>query len=64
MKKRWTELLPKARNDSHDQESMLAIYQEKTMAIKNKIKSALIYPVAVMVVAFVVLSVKIGRAHV
>jgi type IV pilus assembly protein PilC len=35
----------------------LAIYQEKTMAIKNKIKSALIYPVAVMVVAFVVLSV-------
>src|SRR6186713_442484 len=35
----------------------LAIYQEKTMAIKNKIKSALIYPVAVLVVAFVVLSV-------
>ena len=35
----------------------LAIYQEKTMAIKNKIKSALIYPVAVMVVAFVVLAV-------
>ena len=35
----------------------LAIYQEKTMAIKNKIKSALIYPIAVMVVAFVVLSV-------
>ena len=35
----------------------LAVYQEKTMAIKNKIKSALIYPVAVMVVAFVVLSV-------
>jgi len=35
----------------------LAIYQEKTMAIKNKIKSALIYPVAVMVVAFVVLSI-------
>ena len=26
----------------------LAIYQEKTMAIKNKIKSALIYPVAVL----------------
>ena len=25
----------------------LAIYQEKTMAIKNKIKSALIYPIAV-----------------
>ena len=35
----------------------LAIYQEKTMAIKNKIKSALIYPVAVLVVAFVVVSV-------
>lgn len=35
----------------------LAIYQEKTMAIKNKIKSALIYPVAVMVVAFVVLAI-------
>jgi type IV pilus assembly protein PilC len=35
----------------------LAIYQEKTMALKNKIKSALIYPVAVLVVAFVVLSV-------
>ena len=35
----------------------LAVYQEKTMAIKNKIKSALIYPVAVIVVAFVVLTV-------
>jgi type IV pilus assembly protein PilC len=35
----------------------LAIYQEKTMAIKNKIKSAMIYPVAVIVVAFVVLAV-------
>lgn len=35
----------------------LAIYQEKTMAIKNKIKSALIYPVAVLVVAFAVLAV-------
>jgi type IV pilus assembly protein PilC len=35
----------------------LALYQEKTMAIKNKIKSALIYPIAVLVVAFVVLSV-------
>ena len=35
----------------------LAIYQEKTMAIKNKIKSALIYPVAVLVVAFVVVAV-------
>lgn len=35
----------------------LALYQEKTMAIKNKIKSALIYPVAVMIVAFVVLAI-------
>ena len=35
----------------------LAIYQEKTLAIKNKIKSALMYPVAVIVVAFVVLTV-------
>jgi len=35
----------------------LAIYQEKTMAIKSKIKSALMYPVAVLVVAFVVLTV-------
>ncbi|MFT3664347.1 type II secretion system F family protein [Piscinibacter sp.] len=35
----------------------LAIYQEKTMAIKNKIKSALIYPVAVLVVAFVVVAI-------
>lgn len=35
----------------------LAVYQEKTMAIKNKIKSALVYPVAVMVVAFIVLAV-------
>ncbi|MET0351210.1 MAG: type II secretion system F family protein [Rhizobacter sp.] len=32
----------------------LAIYQEKTMALKAKIKSALIYPVAVLVVAFIV----------
>ena len=35
----------------------LAIYQEKTMAIKNKIKSALIYPIAVITVAFIVLAV-------
>ncbi|MDP1899402.1 MAG: type II secretion system F family protein [Rubrivivax sp.] len=35
----------------------LAIYQEKTMAIKSKIKSALMYPIAVVVVAFVVLTV-------
>ena len=35
----------------------LALYQEKTMAIKGKIKSALIYPIAVLVVAFIVLTV-------
>jgi len=35
----------------------LAIYEEKTLQLKNKIKSALIYPAAVMVVAFVVLAV-------
>ncbi|CAD5374144.1 Type 4 fimbrial assembly protein PilC [Rubrivivax sp. A210] len=35
----------------------LALYQEKTMAIKSKIKSALMYPVAVIIVAFVVLTV-------
>ena len=35
----------------------LAIYQEKTLAIKSKIKSALMYPVAVIIVAFVVLTV-------
>jgi len=35
----------------------LAIYQEKTIALKSKIKSALMYPVAVLVVAFVVLVV-------
>jgi len=35
----------------------LAIYQEKTMAIKSKIKSALMYPIAVIVVAFIVLTV-------
>ena len=35
----------------------LATYQEKTLAIKSKIKSALIYPIAVLVVAFIVLSV-------
>jgi type IV pilus assembly protein PilC len=35
----------------------LAVYQEKTMAIKAKIKSALIYPIAVITVAFIVLAV-------
>jgi type IV pilus assembly protein PilC len=35
----------------------LALYQEKTIAIKQKVKSALIYPTAVIVVAFGVLTV-------
>ncbi|MBS0307566.1 MAG: type II secretion system F family protein [Proteobacteria bacterium] len=35
----------------------LATYKEKTMAIKGKIKSALFYPIAVLVVAFVVTAV-------
>ena len=35
----------------------LAIYQEKTLELKRKIKSALMYPIAVVVVAFVVLTV-------
>jgi type IV pilus assembly protein PilC len=35
----------------------LAVYQEKIVAIKNKIRSALVYPIAVIVVAFVVLTV-------
>jgi type IV pilus assembly protein PilC len=35
----------------------LATYQEKTLAIKQKIKGALTYPIAVMVVAFAVLTV-------
>jgi type IV pilus assembly protein PilC len=35
----------------------LATYQEKTLAIKQKIKSALMYPTAVLVVAFVVVTV-------
>jgi type IV pilus assembly protein PilC len=35
----------------------LAIYQEKTLAVKQKIKSALIYPISVVVVAFIVVSV-------
>lgn len=35
----------------------LATYQEKTLAIKSKIKSALMYPVAVLIVAFVVVAV-------
>ncbi|MDB5897573.1 MAG: pilC [Ramlibacter sp.] len=35
----------------------LATYMEKTEAIKSKIKSALMYPIAVLVVAFVVVTV-------
>ena len=35
----------------------LAIYMEKTQEIKSKIKSALMYPIAVMVVAIVVVAV-------
>ena len=35
----------------------LAIYQEKTLAIKSKIKSALLYPASVVIVAFIVLAV-------
>ncbi len=35
----------------------LATYQEKTLALKSKIKSALMYPTAVLVVAFLVLVV-------
>ena len=35
----------------------LALYKEKTIAIKQKIKSALTYPIAVLVVAFIVVSV-------
>ena len=35
----------------------LAVYMEKTEAIKSKIKSALMYPMAVVVVAFVVVAV-------
>jgi type IV pilus assembly protein PilC len=33
----------------------LSLYLEKTLAIKQKIKSALLYPIAVVIVAFVVL---------
>jgi type IV pilus assembly protein PilC len=35
----------------------LAVYMEKTEAIKSKIKSALMYPMAVIVVAFVVVTI-------
>jgi len=35
----------------------LAVYMEKTEAIKSKIKSALMYPISVLVVAFIVVTV-------
>jgi type IV pilus assembly protein PilC len=35
----------------------LALYQEKMLAIKQKIKSALMYPTAVIIVAFIVVTV-------
>ena len=35
----------------------LATYQEKTLAIKGKIKSALTYPIAVMIVAMIVVTI-------
>jgi type IV pilus assembly protein PilC len=35
----------------------LAVYMEKTEAIKSKIKSAMMYPITVLIVAFVVVSV-------
>jgi type IV pilus assembly protein PilC len=35
----------------------LAMYQEKTLAIKSKIKSALFYPIAIIAVAFIITAV-------
>jgi type IV pilus assembly protein PilC len=35
----------------------LATYQEKTLAIKNKIKGALMYPVSIIAIAFIITSV-------
>jgi type IV pilus assembly protein PilC len=35
----------------------LAVYREKTLALKGKIKSALFYPISILVVAFVVTAV-------
>ena len=35
----------------------LAIYQEKTLAIKSKIKAALFYPIAIIAVAFIITAV-------
>ncbi|MCA6218815.1 type II secretion system F family protein [Ideonella sp. B7] len=37
--------------------SRLALYQEKSLALQQKVKSALIYPVSVLVVAFAVVTV-------
>jgi type IV pilus assembly protein PilC len=35
----------------------LAVYKEKTLALKSKIKSALTYPIAILAVAFIVVAV-------
>jgi type IV pilus assembly protein PilC len=35
----------------------LAVYKEKTLAIKSKIKAALFYPIAIIVVAFIITAV-------
>ena len=35
----------------------LAVYKEKILAIKSKIKSALFYPISIIVVAFVITAV-------
>jgi type IV pilus assembly protein PilC len=35
----------------------LAVYQEKTLAIKSKIKAALFYPIAIIAVAFIITAV-------
>jgi type IV pilus assembly protein PilC len=35
----------------------LAIYKEKTLALKSKIKSALMYPIAILAIAFIVTAV-------
>lgn len=35
----------------------LAVYHEKTLALKAKIRSALVYPIAVLVVAFIVVTI-------
>ena len=35
----------------------LAVYKEKTLAVKSKIKAALFYPTAIMAVAFIIIAV-------